>query len=117
MPTEDTLAFRRGFLQRCAEEGLTKEAVAARIDAAKEKRAGLAGDLLSAGGVGLGMAAALPPVLGILGGGALGYGAAKATEPDITPEQVQADELINTYRVYAQRAAARKKLRAYRPTT
>lgn len=113
MPSEDALAFRRGFLQRCAEEGLTKEAVAARIDAAAEKRAVIGEALSSVPGA----LAALPPVLGILGGSGLGYAAAKMTEPDIDVDKVHADELINTYRVYAQRAAARKKLRAYRPTT
>lgn len=106
-------AFVRGFLRRCAEEGLTKEAVALRIDAAvRVKSADGPGWLANSVGTVVG----LPIIAGLLGGGALGYGAARLSEPDITPERVQAEELANTYKIYAQRAAAKKKMRAYRPT-
>lgn len=106
-------AFTRGFLTRCAEEGLTKEAVSARIDdAARFKQAaGEPGLLANTAGAAVG----LPILAGLLAGGTLGYGAAKVTEPDTDVDQVRADEIANTYRVYAQRAAAKKKLKAYRP--
>lgn len=121
-------AFKQGFLQRCAEEGLTKEAFEARMEKAANPLAfaAIPAGLMAAypyisGGakaIGAGLAgfSSLAPLAGLVGGGALGYGAAKLTEPDVDPEQVKADEIANTYKVYAQRAAARKRLKSYRPS-
>lgn len=112
MDVDNRTAFVRGFLHRCAEEGLTKEAVAARIDAAARfKQAAFADTVGNLTGTALG----LPVLAGLLGGGALGYAGAKLTEPDVDLNEIRAKEIANTYRVYAQRAAARKKTRGYRP--
>lgn len=112
MDVDNRAAFVRGFLQRCAEEGLTKEAVALRIEAAARfKQADIAGTVGNLTGTAVG----LPILAGILAGGGLGYGAAKLTEPDVDLNEIRAKEIANTYRVYAQRAAARKKMRSYRP--
>lgn len=134
MDVAEREAFKQGFLQRCAEEGLTKEAFESRMEkAAVLPLAAVAPWLLAAGtsamaaypyvaggakavGTGLAGLSAVAPLAGLVGGGALGYGAAKLTEPDTDPEQVKADEIANTYKVYAQRAAARKRLKSYRPT-
>lgn len=114
MDVDNRAAFARGFLQRCAEEGLTKEAVSARIDAAARfKQANDGGIVSNLTGTALG----LPILTGILGGGALGYGLAKFTEPEADLAEIRAKEIANTYRVYAQRAAARRKTKGYRPAT
>lgn len=114
MDVDNRAAFARGFLQRCAEERLTKEAVLARIELAGHlKQASDPGLLSSLTGTALG----LPVLSGILGGGALGYGLAKFTEPEADLAEVRAKEIANTYRLYAQRAAARRKIKGYRPAT
>lgn len=111
MDISDKNAFRLGFLTRCAEEGLTGEALAGRIAAASpEKTAGLT-DLLK----GLGLAGGAAAGVGLLGGGALGYGAAKMTEPEITDDDIKQQELAETYRIYAERARAKQRARKYRP--
>lgn len=147
MPDSDKDLFKLGFLTRCAEEGLTPQDVAARIQTAAEKTAstsmfwraalpiasvlGLSHmlrsganasnvvntaatgfDLAGRGALALGTAAA---GAGLLGGGALGYGAAKLTEPTITDEDIKKQELAETYRIYAERARAKRKVRKYRP--
>jgi hypothetical protein len=139
-------AFRLGFLTRCAEEGLTGEALQARIHATThpEKTAGWGAALgipagaaalygllswggkntadaartavsttgmLARGAAGLGTAAA---GAGLLGGGALGYGAAKMTEPEISDDDIKQQELAETYRIYAERARAKRQARKYR---
>lgn len=137
-------AFRLGFLTRCAEEGLTGEALSARITAAGEKQAyfwpialgtgaayalsrllesgsnaataasGLARvpEALGRGALALGGAAG---AAGLLGGSALGYGAAKMTEPEVSSDDIKQQELADTYRIYAERAKAKRKARKYRP--
>lgn len=100
-------AFKIGFLTRCAEEGLTGEALEARL-ALVEKRAAGAAEALATLGIGL------PIGAGLVGGGALGYGAAKLTEPQISEEQIKAQELANTYRVYADRLKAKRRMKQYR---
>lgn len=115
MDVDNRAAFVQGFLQRCAEEGLTKEAVEARIASAGRFKQALdvSGTLSSLGGAALG----IPILTGVLGGGGLGYGLAKLTEPEADINEIRAKEIANTYRVYAQRAAARKRLKNYRPAT
>jgi len=104
MADTDKEAFRLGFLARCAEEGLTGEKLAARIKQA--------GDLTNSIGYLLGV----PVATGLLGGGAIGYGLAKMHEPPLDEDEIKAQEIADTYRVFAQRAKARRKLRQYRPT-
>lgn len=106
-------AFKLGFLTRCAEEGLTGEALAARLARVaefNEKAAGVVGDVATAAG-GL---AGVPIAASLLGGGALGWGAAKLTAPKLDEDEMKNQELINTYKVMAARAHARRKLREYR---
>ena len=52
---------------------------------------------------------------GLLGGSALGYGAAKMTEPEVSSDDIKQQELADTYRIYADRAKATRKARKYRP--
>jgi hypothetical protein len=70
-------------------------------------------DLAGRGALALGTAAA---GAGLLGGGALGYGAAKLTEPNVTDEDIKKQELAETYRIYAERAKAKRRARRYRPS-
>jgi hypothetical protein len=108
-------AFKLGFLARCAEEGLTGDALDARIKSA-EVLVKTGWDLIpSEGRYAAGLAAGLPIAAGVLGGGALGYGLAKMQEPPLDEDEIKANEIATTYRVLAQRAKARKKLRQYRP--
>jgi hypothetical protein len=110
MSNENRDAFKLGFLARCAEEGLTGEKLAARL-ASVEKVA--AGD-----GVGGALAAlyGVPIGLGLLGGGAAGWGAAKLMEPRLSDDEIKAQELAHTYKVYADRIRARRKAKQYRPS-
>jgi len=65
-------------------------------------------------GSSLGTLAGLPIAGGLAAGSALGWGAAKATEPDISEEDIKAQELADTYRIYANRAKANRKAHQYR---
>lgn len=125
-------AFKLGFLARCAEEGLAGENLDIRVKQALDWKTWLAGAGLSAGLGALGslayavpkvvhtaatqvlpaaagLAIGLPSAAGLLGGAALGYGAAKTTEPDISAEDIKNEELAATYRAYAARLRTRKK--------
>lgn len=103
MADTDNEAFRVGFLTRCAEEGLRGAALAQRIKQA--------GDFTQ----GLGLLLGLPVAAGLAGGGAIGYGLAKMHEPALDEDEIKAKEIADTYRVFAQRAKARRRLRQYRP--
>lgn len=110
---DDARLFKLGFLTRCAEEGLTGDALAARlarVGAFNEKAAGVVGDIATAGGT----MAGIPIAGSLLAGGALGYGAAKLTAPKLDEDEMKNQELVNTYKVMAARARARRKLREYR---
>jgi hypothetical protein len=127
-------AFKLGFLARCAEEQLTGKALDARLEkvAAFNKGAFLGGlaklspvDLTAAGAnlvgsgvkhtlAGLAALYSAPPAAAILGGGALGYGTAKMVEPPIHDDEIKAQEIADTYKLYAEKAKARKKMRKYR---
>lgn len=123
MANNDKEAFRLGFLTRCAEEGLTGEKLEARLAAVSELTKEGSGNwsLLpneiksTATNAGLAMLG-LPIGFGLLGGGALGYGAAKLQEPALDEDEIKAREIANTYKVFAARAKARRKSRQYRPT-
>jgi len=112
MATTAKDVFKLGFLTRCAEEGLTGEALERRLGLVEKVAAdpaGTAGNaLLALYGVPIG--------LSLLGGGAAGYGAAKLTQPKISDDDIKAQELVNTYKVYTDRLRARQKAKAYRPT-
>lgn len=109
----DAQLFKLGFLTRCAEEGLIGEELTARLGRVaefNEKTAGVVGDIATAAGGIVG----LPVAASLLGGGALGYGAAKLTAPKLDEDEMKNQELINTYKVMAARARSRRKLREYR---
>jgi hypothetical protein len=116
-------AFRLGFLARCAEEKLSGAALDARLEKAAESPVkfspvDLGVPSLAAGGKSLldsawGMLG-LPFGMSILAGGGLGYGTAKMLEPRVDEDEVKAQELMNTYKLYADKAKARKKVRQYR---
>ena len=123
-------AFRLGFLARCAEEGLTGEHLSARIKSAAEKQSwiipalglgatALGGLAIARGGIkditnSAGLLAGLIPAGGLLAGAGLGYGAAKMTEPNITDNDIKAQELADTYRIYSEKAKANRRARQYR---
>lgn len=127
-------AFKLGFLTRCAEEQLTGSALDARLEKVAELNKQAAGGgwteyspakwslpglgAINAGGRALlGYAQALyavPPALSILGGSAAGYGAAKMLEPQISDDEIRARELADTYKLYAEKAKARRKAKQYR---
>lgn len=110
-------AFKLGFLARCAEEGLTGAALDARIKQA-DTLVKSGWDLIpSEGRYAAGLALGLPVAAGVLGGGALGYGLAKAQEPPLDEDEIKAKEIATTYKVLAERAKARRKLRQYRPAS
>jgi hypothetical protein len=121
-------AFKLGFLARCAEEKLTGDALNGRLQkiAAFNEKSALMGvkfdpqsvNLLGGGASALGQALqlgiAVPFGASILGGGALGYGLGKATEPRIDEDEMRAKELAATYKLYADKAKARRKVRQNR---
>jgi len=130
-------AFKLGFLARCAEERLTGAVLNARLDKVAEFNKKAAGGKptggssvikispFEAGGGSLSGAAstlwqglsgllAVPTAASIMGGGALGYGTAKMVEPNISEDDIKAQELAATYKMYAEKAKARRKLRNYR---
>lgn len=126
-------AFTLGFLARCAEEGLTGAALDARLAGITKFNEKTAGGLVEtaplkvgipgAGAISSGAASladafkaivSVPIAGSILGGGALGYGAAKMVEPQIDDDEIKAQELAATYKLYADKAKNRKKVRQYR---
>jgi hypothetical protein len=125
-------AFKLGFLARCAEEKLAGAELEARLEKIAEfnkQAAGLA-DLINLSPINLGLGSigwgarkslaglaqlyAVPPAAAIMGGSALGYGAAKMVEPRVDDDEMKAQELATTYKLYAEKAKNRKKLRQYR---
>lgn len=137
MSLTDKDAFKLGFLARCAEEKLHGEALEQRLnmveawvdsDTAKTASnwakwnpidiAGLLGSGVSNSwnNLTLGGAALLsaPFALAPVAGGALGYGAAKMVEPAVNDDEIKAQELAATYKLYADKAKARRKARKYR---
>jgi hypothetical protein len=121
-------AFKLGFLTRCAQEKLTEPELDARLEKAAEiSKSALLGftaspvditkNIAPAAETLMGAAKALlavPPAAAIVGGGALGYGAAKMVEPEINDDEIRAQELADTYRLYAEKAKAHRKVRQYR---
>lgn len=58
--------------------------------------------------------AGIPFAASLAAGGGLGWGAAKLNEPDITPEDIQADELKRTYEQQTKRLGSRRAYQQYR---
>jgi hypothetical protein len=135
MDVTDKEAFRIGFLSRCAEEGLTGDALTARIKSAAEKKSwvwpaltyglggALAAESLRRGGVtggvkdfGLGALGLIGTgaAAGLAGGAGLGYGLASATEPNISDDDIRSQELAQTYKILADKARAKRKAKEYR---
>lgn len=115
-------AFKRGFLWRCAEEGLGPDAVDRRVAAAEalvrgrlDKRANWLTDPLwtagaiGAGGLALGLGSAY------LGGGLAGNAAARAARDAIDPAEVRRLELIAAYNAYADEIARHNRRRPASP--
>jgi hypothetical protein len=55
-----------------------------------------------------------PPLAVGLGGAGLGYGIGKMVEPQLNDDEIKAQELAATYKLYADKARARRKARKYR---
>jgi hypothetical protein len=117
-------AFQLGFAARCREEKLSQKAACER--AVWLEKASL--DLLGVGSAISGGAKALveaakpvatlavgvPVGLGLAAGAAGGYGLAKLNEPDVTEDDIKAQELANTYKAYTDRLKARQAYLKYR---
>lgn len=61
-----------------------------------------------------GLGVGVPVASGLALGSGLGWGAAKLNEPDITPEDIKAKELADTYKQYTDRLQARRAYQQYR---
>jgi hypothetical protein len=113
--------FKVGFLLRCADEGLSDEETAERVQEAAqfvavlEKQAVFGTDLM-----------ALPKMLKSLGlwglaagglaGGLGGYAVGKATDTESDPEEVKRQELIAAYQQQADRVRRQLARGSYRQT-
>lgn len=106
---DERQAFKLGFAAYCADKGMTPENATKFVKTATV--GGLLGDMAQLGAMGL---VALPAAAGLAIGGGIGHGAAKLNEPDITPEQIKAQEIANTYKVYTDRLKARRAYQKYR---
>lgn len=142
MEISDQDAFKLGFMARCAEEGLTGADLDARLDKVAEFNKNAA-KVPGGGGGGGGLIEFKPTTIGIpsasqiwdggktsllaylsalgvpfgasiLGGSAIGYGAGKMVEPVVDDDEIRAQELATTYKLYADKAKQRKKLMQYR---
>lgn len=124
-------AFQLGFAARCREEGLTEKAAAGRAAFIKRANPYLAGLMGLGSGIGktyeaaatvlkdIGkplatLAVGVPIAAGLGAGAAGGYGLAKLNEPDIDEDDIKAQELARTYKVYADRLKARQAYMKYR---
>jgi hypothetical protein len=121
-------AFKLGFLARCAEEKLTGDDLESRLQKIAEfnEKSALLGVKVDPQSVNpwagagsalynaLQLGIAVPFGASILGGGALGYGLGKVTEPQIDEDEMRAKELAATYKLYADKAKARRKIRQHR---
>lgn len=134
---DEKQAFKLGFAAYCADQGLSPEDARAFVKSAEPFTLAGLGTAALAGGAYLGgkamdlggqlannivpltknltlMGVGIPAAVGLAGGGALGYGAAKLNEPDITPEDIKAQELAETYKRYTDRLKARRAYQQYR---
>ena len=125
---DEKQAFKLGFAAYCSDQGMTTAeatqfaeksawgwgAAAAAIPGAISATGQALGHGVEAAKklslIGLG----LPAAAGLALGGGLGYGAAKFNEPDITPEDIKAQEIAETYKRYTDRIKARRAYQQYR---
>lgn len=114
-------AFQLGFAARCQEEGLSEKDATARA-VWFEKRSF---DFMAALGSGAkavvdaakpvaALAVGVPVGLSLAAGAAGGYGLAKLNEPDVDEDDIKAQELARTYKIYADRIKARQAYLQYR---
>lgn len=116
--------FKVGFLLRCADESLSEEATAERIQTAKrfvnhiEKQGvpkGLGGAVLT--GADLAKSLVLWSLVGGgLVGGVGGYAAGALTDEPVTPEEVKKQELVAAYQQHADRVRRQLAQGRYRDT-
>jgi len=120
-------AFKLGFAARCAEEQLVGDKLEARLEKLANPLVNVVPDTTSPTGIAQNVVSggkavvdaysallALPFGLSILGGAAGGFGTAKLVEPTVHEDEYRAEELANTYKLYADKAKARLKSRQYR---
>lgn len=126
-------AFQLGFAARCREEGLNEKAAAERAGFVKKANPAAWLTALQGFGSGIGkgydaaatvlrdigkplatLAVGVPIAAGLGAGAAGGYGLAKLNEPDIDEDDIKAQELARTYKVYADRLKARQAYMKYR---
>ena len=100
---DEKQAFKLGFAAYCADSNMTPDDATALVKAAVGWLDSTA--LLAVG---------LPAAAGLVGGGALGYGAAKMDEPNVTPDDIKAKEIADTYKRYTDRLKARRAYQQYR---
>jgi hypothetical protein len=117
------MAFKLGFLTRCAEEGLAGEELDMRVkqagqikeatlgQGAKDVITGAANLIKDVGFYGLGV----PLAGGLLAGGLGGYSAAQLSAPPVNMDELKAEELAATYNAYANRIRSRRKALQYKP--
>jgi hypothetical protein len=106
---DEKQAFKLGFAEYCAQQGMTPE----EATSFAKKSAALPGwgeTINQLGYLGIGV----PAAAGMALGGGLGYGAAKLDEPDITPEDIKAKEIADTYKRYTDRLKSRRSYQQYR---
>lgn len=113
--------FRFGFLLRCAEEGCSVQEIQDRVKYANVlgTAAGTALKwgipLTMAAGVVLPAAATLAGTAGVVGAGdRVGKQLAGMTDPNLDPEDIKRQELINAYRLQAEQIRQRAKRQTYR---
>ena len=112
------MAFKLGFLTRCAEEGLAGESLDMRVKQAAWDWRELLSQLPSAAttavkGTAIGTLA-LPAAAGLAVGGLGGYTAAQLATPPINVDELKAEELAATYGAYANRIRSRRKALQYK---
>lgn len=100
-------AFRLGFLARCAEEGLPESAITQRMKAA-EARLSKSASWLDAGKVM--MQFGLP----VAAGAGTYLAADQLTRPQVDPQEVKNQELINELRRYTRKVMDQNKLKKLR---
>lgn len=128
---DEKTAFKLGFATYCADNGLsTKEAAELLKSSAigpwviPALTAGLTAVGAGVANFGKGLAQyapeitatslAVPTAAGLAIGGGLGHLAAKSEEPELSPEDIQAQEIADTYKRYTDRIKARKAYQQYR---
>jgi hypothetical protein len=106
---DEKQAFKLGFAAYCADHNMSPEEA---THFAEKSAWGDLAKTLAQGGLAAGIG--IPLAAGMVGGGALGYGAAKFDEPEINPDDIKAKEIADTYKRYTERLKARRAYQQYR---